>query len=135
MKGRLKPISDDNGKVLHGQPVGGSFALLSRVDMAAIAHAMQDAQSAVLFCLAWHAVLQERMRRGELAGCKLARVSASRLAEITGRPIRTIRHALMRLKKKGTIVAEVSGPGKTSVYRLPLLTGHLATASDLLANV
>ena len=103
---------------------GKTFAILERTAMTNLSRTMPDAQSAVLLCLAWHAALQQRMRHGSLAGRQLARISAPALAKITGRPVRTVRHALRQLKAGGKIEKENDAPGRTSVYRLRLEDGR-----------
>src|SRR5262245_2112904 len=82
---------------------------------------MPDAQSAVLLCLTWQACFQQRMEYGPLAGQALAKLSGPQLAEMTGRPIRTVRHALRRLKQATRIKNEQSAAGKKGVYRLDVI--------------
>jgi hypothetical protein len=84
--------------------------------MIALAHSMPDSQSAVLACLVWQASLHERLARGPLAGRFVARLSGAQLADMTGRPLRTIRHALRRLTEEGVIHREQSAPGRKAVY-------------------
>jgi len=95
-----------------------SFAIVDRAEMTALACAMPDCQSAVLFCLTWHTLIQERMHRGPLAGKRLARVSGMELANLTGRPLRTVRDALAKLKEAGLIELASRSVGRTAVYRI-----------------
>lgn len=121
MRSRLTPL--ENGLAQEeavDQQGRQGFAVLDQDRLIALAHNMPDAQSAILLCLAWHAARQERFRLGPLAGEAVARVSGPRLVELTGRPLRTIRHALRRLKRTGSIVPADTEPGKTAVYRLYL---------------
>jgi hypothetical protein len=96
------------------------FAIIERDLVVALARAMPDAQSAVLLCLVWQASFQSHMKAGPLAGQFLARLSGPELAEMTARPIRTIRHALSRLRQARRIQKEQRGAGKKGVYSLGL---------------
>lgn len=116
MPSRLTPIAEGITP-LPNAPANESFAVIGRAEMTALAHAMPDAQSAVLFCLSWHAALNERMRQGPLAGRRVARASVGLLGRITGRPVRTVKDALKKLRDSGLILRE-SRPGQTSVYRV-----------------
>jgi len=117
-----KVVSEiDNLPDVDGSFSRQSFAILEREVVIALAKAMPDAQSAILLCLAWHACLQERMRNGPLAGEFVARLSGPQLAELTGRPIRTVRYALRKLKKAARIFNEQSAAGKKSIYRLGIM--------------
>jgi hypothetical protein len=89
--------------------------------MVALARAMPDAQSAILLCMAWHVCLQQRMEYGPLAGQALAKLSGPQLTEMTGRPIRTVRHALRQLKQAKRIKNEQSAAGRKGVYRLDFI--------------
>jgi hypothetical protein len=102
------------------QDPGPAFAIIERNLLVALARVSPDAQSAVLLCLAWQASFQKRMERGPLAGRLVAKLSGQQLAEMTGRPIRTVRHALRRLTQSGRIKNEQAGQGKKAVYGLNL---------------
>jgi hypothetical protein len=120
MKSRLEPIADGI-ETLPVEPASSvSFAIFKRPEMVSLARSIPDAQSAVLFCLQWHAALQQRMRRGPLAGQQVARVSAGTLAEITECPVRTVYAALSKLQKRHLIQNIESRPGLTAIYRLTL---------------
>jgi hypothetical protein len=108
------PGSDDDNR-------GSSFAIFERAFLGALARVMPDAQSAVLLCLAWQAVLQKRRQHGPFAGQPVASLSGPQLTEMTGRPIRTVRHALSRLKQAGRIRNEQCAAGKKGAYRLTLI--------------
>jgi hypothetical protein len=116
----LQPISPEPAAGLPSDERKGRppFAIFEHGLLVALSRAMPDAQSAILFCLAWQASLQKKMLRGPLAGQALAKLSGPQLAEITSRPIRTVRHALSRLRKAMVISNEQSGAGKKGVYRL-----------------
>jgi hypothetical protein len=103
-------------KQLSDQP----FAVLERHRLEELARTLPDAQSAVLLCLTWYAARQERLKRGAHAGKCIARLSGPQLADITGRPLRTIRYAISTLRRCGVIEPLSTGPGKTAVYRLHL---------------
>ena len=122
MPSRLEPIAEGNAALPIAPASRGSFALIGHEEMTALAHAMPDAQSAVLWCLAWHAAINARMSRGPLAGQQVAKVSASALAKITGRPIRTMYDALSKLQDHDLIQNVEDRPGRTAVYRLTLRT-------------
>jgi pyocin large subunit-like protein len=81
---------------------------------------MTDAKSAVLLCVAWEAIWQERMALGERAGQAVARLSAVKLAELTGCRLQTVQRAISELKRIGVIEVVDESPGKTNVYRLTL---------------
>lgn len=100
----------------------GRFAVMHDNRVVELAHAMPDAQSAVLFCLTWQACHQERMKHGPHAGQFVARLSARQLADMTGRPQRTVRFALRRLRQRG-IVRNLAGVGAKAVHRLELTLG------------
>jgi hypothetical protein len=99
---------------------GPAFAIIERDLLVALARVSPDAQSAVLLCLAWQASFQKRMERGPLAGQLVAKLSGQQLAEMTGRSIRTVRHALSRLTQTGRIKNDQAGHGKKAVYGLNL---------------
>jgi hypothetical protein len=122
MPSRLEPIAEGNAALPIAAATRETFALISRVDMTALARAMPNAQSAVLWCLGWHAAINARMSRGQLAGQQVAKVSASALAKITGRPIRTVYDALSKLQDHDLIRNVEDRPGRTAVYRLSLRT-------------
>jgi len=124
MRQKLEPLGDGLDTAVAAPAEQGTFAIMGRIVMESLARAMPDSQSAVLFCLAWHAAVQVRMRRGPRAGQPTARVSATSLAAITGRPLRTVRYALSKLRARGAIVPENTQPGRTSVYRLPFHHRH-----------
>jgi len=121
MRGRLTPLAsgvEECGR--KPSPGSQSFARVGRSRLVALARLMPDCQSAVLTCLLWMASRQERMRFGPYARRFLARLSGTQLAEMTGRPLRTIRHALSQLTKSGAIRREDMAPGKKAVYALDL---------------
>jgi hypothetical protein len=120
MRGQLEPIAEGFESSSAECATAGTFAIFDRQTMTSLASAMPDAQSAVLFCLAWHAAIQVRMSRGPLAGQYVARVSATSLAQITGRAIRTVWYAIKKLRSAGMIKQEAQHPGRTSVYRVSL---------------
>jgi DNA-binding transcriptional ArsR family regulator len=128
MRARLEPIAEGIQAGSTERPRVDSYAIMGRAEMTALAQAMRDAQSAILFCLAWHAAVQVRMKRGPLANQRVARVSAGTLAKITGRSIRTVRHALSRLKAAGVIEREDSRPGRTSIYQMSFHNDPLPVA-------
>ena len=110
----FRPVTPVEDETLTGR----CYAMLDRDRAVELARLMPDAQSSVLLCLGWQAALQERLRRGPYAGQQVARLSASQLAEMTGRHLRTVRYALSRLKDTGIIEALRSGPGRTAIYRV-----------------
>lgn len=116
MPAKLEPVS-----LPPEQPdTEGTFAIMDRSQMTSLVRAMPDCQSAVLFCLAWHAAVQVRMKHGKLAGQNVARVSVNELARILDRSRRTVQYGLATLKDVG-LVAKLEGkPGQTAVYRLDL---------------
>lgn len=127
MRSRLTPIASGLGGSLTPPPSGGRpFARIDRRRMIALARSMPDCQSAVLACLVWQASLQERLVRGPLAGRFVARLSGTQLAEMTGRPLRTVRYSLRRLTAKGLIRREHPAPGKKAVYALGLMAERQA---------
>src|SRR5262245_43264928 len=73
------------------------YATVTKDRAVQLSRAMPDCQSAVLLLLAWQATLHEKMKRGRFAGKAVASLSGSQLAEMTGRPLRTVRHALRTL--------------------------------------
>jgi hypothetical protein len=121
MTARLEPIAEGIQTVPVDRKRVDTYAIVGRAEMMAIARAMPDAQSAILFCLAWQAAFQVKMSRGPLARRRVARVSVSALAKMIRRPIRTVQYALSKLRAIGVIEQEDVGPGRTSVYKLNLL--------------
>jgi hypothetical protein len=103
-----------------GDEANGTFAILNRQQLVALARSMSDARSAVLFCLAWDAARRERLGRGPNAGRFVARLSGPELAALTGHCLRTVRYALSRLRHAGHIVSETPAPGKKALYRVCL---------------
>lgn len=99
----------------------GGYATLSRDRVERLATAMPDCQSAILLLLAWQATLHEKMKRGPLAGKTAASLSGGQLAAMTGRPLRTIRHALARLAADGVVLKEPVPAGRKNTYTLPFL--------------
>lgn len=99
----------------------GPFAVLDRSCLTALVSAMPDGQSAVLLCLAWDALRQERLAHGPCAGHRLARISIPDLANMTGRPVRSVEWALSKLKSNGLIERVGVEEGKTAVYRIVAL--------------
>jgi hypothetical protein len=116
MRVRLNPIEVGLGPVPAGASPGQAFARLGRDVLVAMARAMPDCQSAVLACVVWQAARQQLLRKGPLAGRFVGRLSGPQLVEMTGRPIRTVRHALRRLKESGRIKREATGVGRSAVY-------------------
>jgi len=112
--------------------IAGGYAMISCERMAALAFAMPDSKSAVLFCLTWKAARQERMNLGQNAGQCVARISASKLASITGFSLRTVQWALAALKAAELIELDYEAPGRTNVYRLnlPPTSGQENTDAD-----
>lgn len=123
MRAHLEPIGEGLQAASGERTVVGSFAIINRAEMVAMTRAMPDSQSAILFCLAWHAAISIRMRRGPRAGRHVARVSVGTLAKLSGRPVRTVQYALHKLRAAGVIERENTWPGRTSVYKLRLLVG------------
>jgi hypothetical protein len=103
-----------------GRPAGEQFARLAHGRLVGLVRAMPDAQSAVLACLVWSAARQELLAHGPWAGQFVARASGPRLASLTGRPLRTVRHALRRLTQAGRIRRVTPIAGHTAVYALDL---------------
>lgn len=129
--GRLTPTPFTGEAVAARPRVAGGYATLTMARVKRLARAMPDAQSAVLVLLAWQATLHERMSRGPLAGRPAASWSGSQLAAMTDRPIRTVRHALERLRAAGLIEKGPSAAGRKSVYTLPFLGGRPEGASGV----
>jgi hypothetical protein len=122
VRGHLTPVSSSLPDCLSQPSVSRQpYARIDRRRLVALAAAMPDCQSAVLACLAWQASLQERLARGPYAGQFVARLSGARLAKMTGRPLRTVRHALSRLTSAGVIRRVNTASGKTAVYALKLV--------------
>jgi hypothetical protein len=115
----LVPVPIEPEETLTGAKPDEAYALVTRGRLAKLVRAMPDSQSAVLVCLAWQASLQERLRRGRFAGRPLARMSGQQLAELTGRPLRTIRFALARLTEAGVVRNECTLRGRKAIYVLP----------------
>jgi hypothetical protein len=113
------PVDDDGPERGTRTP----YALFDKELLLDLAQAMPDAQSAVLLCLAWQAARQARLHHASNAGQSVARLSGPQLAQLTGRPLRTIRHALRSLKQVGRVDAVSSDPGQTTTYRLNLGCG------------
>jgi hypothetical protein len=124
MRGRLTPIDQALPDPPSRPPgPGQAFARVDRQRLVALARSMPDCQSAVLACLVWQAARQERLHRGRHAGQFVARLSGAQLAEMTHRPLRTVRHGLARLTRAGIIRREGAAPGRTAVYALNLAPG------------
>lgn len=98
-----------------------SYALVPLSVAGNLARAMPDCQSAVLMALAWQALLHQRMHKGEFAGRAVASLSAGQLSKQTGRPIRTVKHALSRLSASGRVIKLSRGAGRKGCYALPSL--------------
>jgi hypothetical protein len=92
------------------------FAVITKPLLLSLLRGMPDCQSAVLTCLTWHAARQERLQRGAHARRFVARLSGPQLAVMTGRALRTVRHALRNLKASGVIRRNVNGGRETAVY-------------------
>jgi hypothetical protein len=115
----LAPVPIDPGDFPPTGRPDEAYALVPVGRLVKLVRAMPDSQSAVLVCLAWQASLQERLRRGPFAGKPVARLSGRQLAEMTGRPLRTVRYALARLIEAGTVRNECTLPGRKAIYVLP----------------
>jgi hypothetical protein len=98
------------------RPLTQQFAIVDRRVLVALVRAMPDSQSAVLACLVWQASRHQRLTWGPYAGRYLARLSGAQLASMTGRHIRTVRHALSRLTTQGHITRETPRSGRTALY-------------------
>jgi hypothetical protein len=121
MRGRLTPLSSGVAQCLGlAPPRKQTYARVDRSRMVAVARLMPDCQSAVLACLMWQASRQERLVRGPLAGQFVARLSGAQLATMTGRRLRTIRHALRRLTDENVIRRVDAAAGRTAIYSLNL---------------
>jgi hypothetical protein len=124
MRGRLTPVGSGLEDPPQPSPLDSqSFARIGRSRIVALARSMPDCQSAALACLVWQASRQERLAYGPYARRFLARLSGPQLVDMTGRPLRTVRHALSRLTKAGVIRREDTAPGKKAVYALNLPAG------------
>ena len=123
MQSTLKPIGVGLDDCLSGKvKKKWSYAQIDRDKLLSLVRTMPDCQSAVLTTLVWQASRQERFAQGEYAGHFVARLSGKQLADMTCRPLRTIRHALQRLTAVGAIKRFNAAPGKTAVYALSLRT-------------
>ena len=100
------------------------FALIPQPTVEHLAASMPDLGSAVLLLLSWHACITLRMHRGVDAGKPVARVSARRMSEMTGRPIRNVRRVLATLQERGLITKVGREPGKTARYAVKLSSNH-----------
>ncbi len=121
MSGRLMRIAVPVATEMVPKPVtGGSYATLSRARVLCLARTTPDCQSAVLLLLVWQATLHEKMKRGRLAGRLAASLSGNQLADMTARPLRTVRHALQRLTAAKLLVKECVA-GRKNTYTLPFL--------------
>jgi hypothetical protein len=121
VRSRLTPIDCGIREYLESPPrCPRRFAQINHSRMVELAHSMPDCQSAVLACLVWQASQQERLGYGPYARQYLARLSGQQLVEMTGRPLRTVRHALSRLKQTGMIRSENKAAGQKAVYALVL---------------
>lgn len=116
---RLGQIARPAPELVSGR-VEEPFALLTRPQAEALAQSMPDARSAILFALEWVATRKARMIKCAGPGCREARLSGVQLSAFTGRPIRTVRWSLARLKDMGLIVRKGGGVGRTSIYELRL---------------
>ncbi|GMV82498.1 MAG: hypothetical protein AMXMBFR7_36820 [Planctomycetota bacterium] len=114
----LTPLNDDDVGLGIASVSQEAFAHISLSRMQALARAMPDTRSAVLFCLEWEATRQARFSKGALAGQYCARISAKKLEILAGKPLRTIRWALAKLKSSGHLTQELVGPGRTAQYQV-----------------
>jgi hypothetical protein len=97
-----------------------AYATLTKERLLRLARAMPDCQSAVLMVLVWHAIRNAKMKRGGLAGRTVASVSGGQLAGMTGRPLRTIRHALSKLLACHLISKVPTAAGRKNIYAIPI---------------
>jgi hypothetical protein len=115
----LTPLTPQNGGGLErtGEPDTSkhAYARIERPVLISLVRSMPDCQSAVLACLTWQAARQQRFSRGQYAGKFVARLSGKQLAQMTGRPLRTVRHSLKRLLEARLIERLGVGPGRTAV--------------------
>jgi hypothetical protein len=100
-----------------GSGVSRRYAMMDQDLMISLAKMMPDAQSAVLLCMVWTIARQQRLKRGPDAGSPVARLSARQLADMSGRPLRTVWHALRQLKNASLIAQEATEPGRKAAYR------------------
>jgi len=94
-----------------------SYAILEKTRLEAMVQNM-PATPAVLLALEWYSARQLKMGRGEYAGQRVARISANALAVLTGRPVRTVRAALSKLKRYDLIETVATEIGCTNAYRV-----------------
>lgn len=116
MRSKLTPLATNTAMPASS----GEFALIELSHAEQLASVMPDARSAVLFLLGWQAARQVRLSFGPCAGRRVARISASTLAQLAGRPVRTIRWAIAELLAAGLIEQERTPPGWTNIYLLTL---------------
>jgi hypothetical protein len=129
---RLIPTALEVGdlRLTHTPTVGETYATLTLGRAVRLAGNMPDCQSAVLFILVWQATLHEKMKRGRLAGRPVASLSGSQLAGMTGRPLRTVRHALARLVAAGAIRIERMSAGCKNSYVIPFVADGNRRSGD-----
>jgi hypothetical protein len=82
---------------------------------------LPDCESAILLAIGWLAAANQQADDGTFAGRPVARLSGVELARMTGRPLRTVRHALAVLTATGAIRNERTLKGRTAIYALPSL--------------
>jgi hypothetical protein len=133
VRSQLTPL-ETNPLITPSPRPSGSYAVLTKDRAKALVRAMPDCQSAVLTCLVWQASLHEKMRQGPFAGRPVASLSGSQLSVMTGRPLRTVRHALRRLSECGLVV-KATLPGRKAIYELPWLSAAGGEQDDLNRNL
>jgi hypothetical protein len=117
MPARLTPLNAGDLGITGGRdPARQSYARIERPMLISLVRSMPDCQSAILLCITWQAARQQRFSRGQYAGKFVARLSGKQLAQMTGRPLRTVRHSLKRLLEASLIERLGVGPGRTSVF-------------------
>lgn len=127
MNGSLNPTPLDIPSLMPTKSRhSGGFATIPKDRVLRLARTMPDCQSAILVLLTWHATLNEKMTKGRCAGQTLASLSGKQLAEMTRRPLRTIRHSLRQLVSSHRIAKEPVAAGHKNMYGLPFLTSETA---------
>lgn len=93
------------------------YAQITRQQVSQLARAMPDTQSAILLCLGWEALRQERLMYGPCAGTRLARFSSEELGELTGHRADCVRRALGKLRERG-LIRKLSGDGCKGLHEV-----------------
>lgn len=102
-------------------PVAGPAepdAVLSRPKLIRLLRAIRDAQASVLLGLVVIAGRNRLQDDGPSHGLPVAHVSGAELAALTGKPLRTVRHALTRLKASGSILNAGAEGGRRASYMI-----------------